>query len=97
MTFFCNTSQVPTNPKARSYDFYLDKIRDLGFEFDVLEAYCTDGDIRPPYRYQWLAKTKRRAGDDDPCEGFGASPLEALCDLHKNAKTWADYEPDEDL
>ena len=81
---FCNTSEAPRSTKARNEDFYLDHIRSFGYEFDNLEAFCTDGDIRPPYPYQWRATTKIIPGDDDPCEGLGARPLEALRELHKD-------------
>lgn len=83
---FCNTSEAPRNTKARNEVFYLDQIKTLGGEFDKLEAFCTDGDIRPPYPYQWIAKAKVIKGDDDACEGVGSRPLEALRELHKSVK-----------
>ena len=67
MSYFCNTSEAPRNSKSRNEVFYLDKIKELGCEFEKLEAFCTDGDIRPPYPYQWRATTKIIKGDDDPC------------------------------
>ena len=90
---FDNTSESMKGrtTKARNVTFYLDKIREKGFEFDKLEAICTDGDIRPPYPYQWRATTKIPVGWDDPCEGVGESPLEALRELWKEVK--ADYKP----
>lgn len=92
----CNTSEAPRKGKARSFTFYLDKIREMELEFDKLEAICTDGDIKPPYPYQWIAKTKIRHGDDDPFEGVGSSPLEALHDLWKSAKKWLNTASDEE-
>lgn len=90
----CNTSEAPRKGKARSFTFYLDKIKELGLEFDKLQAICTDGDFKPPYPYQWIAYTKRREGEDDPYEGVGASPLEALTALHKyiNEAKWEENE-----
>lgn len=85
-TFICNTSEAPRIGKARSFTFYLDKIRELGWEFDKLEAVCTDEDIRPPYPYQWRATTKIHPGEDDPCEGIAGSPLEAVNLLWKCVK-----------
>ena len=85
---FCNTSEAPRKTKSHSYTFYLDKIKelDIGREFAELKAYCTDGDIRPPYPYQWIATSTMLVGDDDPYEGIGESPLEALRNLYKSMK-----------
>ena len=77
------SSREERSSKARNCTYYLDRIQDFGFEFDKLEAYCTDGDIRPPYPYQWLATTKIKEGDDDAIEGIGESPLEAIRNLKK--------------
>lgn len=84
----CNTSEAPRNSKARNEIFYLDKIRELGLEFDRLEAFCTDGDIRPPYPYQWRATTKIVPGDDDPYEGLAGTPIQALRALYKEARAY---------
>lgn len=84
--FFCNTSEAPRKSKARDFTFYLDKLKELGLEFDKLEAFCTDGDIRPPYPYQWRATTKVRQGEDDPFEGIDKSPLKAIHNLWFQAK-----------
>lgn len=86
MNHICITSSARRNPKARNEIFYLDRIRELGFEFDRIEAFCTDGDIRPPYPYQWIAYVKVRKGDDDACEGIGEKPLESLKNLYKSVK-----------
>lgn len=94
MNHICITSEAPRNPKARNEVFYLDRIRELGGEFDKLQAFCTDGDIRPPYPYQWLATAKIIEGDDDPCEGIGERPLEALRELYKSVKSRALLESD---
>lgn len=97
-TIICNTSESPRSARSHSYEFYLDRIRELGGEFEKLEAFCTDGDIRPPFPYQWRATTKIIQGDDDLCEGLGSSPLEALRELHKDFKARMNYVPDgEDL
>ena len=82
--FFCNTGVKPRSPKSHSFDSYLDKIKKLGFEFDVLRAYSTAGDIRPPYPYQWQATTKPISGYDDVPEGLGGTPFEAIKDLCKD-------------
>ncbi len=82
----CNTSEAPRKGKARDLTFYLDRIKEEGLEFSKLEAFCTDGDIRPPYPYQWVATAKIRAGEDDPIEGVGKSPIEAVRNLYKNIK-----------
>lgn len=74
--------------KQRSYTFYLDSIKtlDMGREFKMLETFCTDGDIRPPYPYQWRAISTQVVGDDDPFEGIGENPLEALRELYAQMK-----------
>lgn len=92
----CNTSEAPRKSKAHDLTFYLDSIRKLGREFDHLEAYCTDGDIRPPYPYQWRAVAKMVPGDDDPFEGVGATPLEALRALYKDVKYCEEHRCDEE-
>ena len=84
----CNTSEAPRKAKARDITFFMDKIREMEFEFDKLEAYCTDGDIKPPYPYQWRATTKIKHGDDDPFEGIGGSPFEAISELYRQVKYW---------
>jgi len=88
MNHICNTSEAPRNSKQRNLTFYLDRIKelDVGREFATFEAFCTDGDIRPPYPYQWLAKSTLIPGDDDPFEGTGATPLEAVRNLYKEMK-----------
>jgi hypothetical protein len=90
----CNISEAPRNSKQRNLTFYLDAIKKLpidGHEFATFEAQCTDGDIRPPYPYQWIAKSTMIPGDDDPFEGIGATPLEALRDLHKEMRYAAEH------
>lgn len=84
----CNTSESERNTKSRNVTFYLDKIKelDIGREFDCLKVYCTDGDIRPPYPYQWHAVSTTILGDDEPFEGIGDSPLSALRSLYKAMK-----------
>lgn len=91
---FCNTSESlrGRSGKSRNEVFYLDKIKDLGCEFDKLEVICTDGDIRPPYPYQWIATAKIIEGDDDKCEGFGGTPIEALRELTLDVKNRMSYE-----
>jgi len=88
--FFCNTSSsVKGRSKgSRGVIFWLDKIKELncGSDFDKLEAFCTDGDFRPPYPYQWRATSTLIAGEDDPSEGLGGNPLEALRNLYYNMK-----------
>lgn len=92
--FVCNTSEAPRKKGDRGVTFYLDKIKDLGIdrEFATLEAFCTDGDIRPPYPYQWIAKSTMIPGDDDPWEGIGGTPLEAIKDLYSNMKDGAKHD-----
>lgn len=86
-TTICNTSEAPRKGKARDITFYLDQIRQkYEVEFDKLEATCTDGDIKPPYPYQWRATTKIRPGEDDPFEGLGGTPFEAIKELWKHVK-----------
>lgn len=82
------------NPKARNIDYYLEII---GIErFWTLEVYSTAGDIRPPYPYQWRAVSIPFG--DDPCEGIGRTPLEAMRALAKDIKNLeqADIENDDD-
>lgn len=85
---FCSPSSSNRNTKSRSFTFYLDAIKalDMGRECQAIEVYCTDGDIRPPYPYQWRAISTMIQGDDDPFEGIGGSPLEALRNLYKEMK-----------
>ena len=52
--------------------------------FDCIKAFTTEGDIRPPFAYQWIAYAKVIEGDDDPFEGYGKTPHEAIKDLYKN-------------
>jgi hypothetical protein len=92
--FFDNLSEAPRKSKSRGFTFYLDKLKELGLEFDKLEAVCTDGDIRPPYPYQWRATTKVRAGEDDPFEGIAGEPLEALHNLWYQAKEFIKNPPE---
>lgn len=94
----CNTSEAPRNGKARNYTWYLDRIKelDMGREFAKLEVYCTDGDIKPPYPYQWRATSTLIPGDDDPFEGLGGSPLEALRNLYKDMKEFKYHPPEWD-
>ena len=97
--FFDNTSTAECNPKQHSYAYYLDKIKELGLdrEFAKLEAHCTDGDIRPKYPYQWVARSTTIPGDDDPFEGIGSSPLEASKKLYEEMKEFLEnYDPEED-
>jgi len=95
---FCNTSTSlkGRNNKARNFIFYLDKIKELemNVEFSKLEAFCTDGDIRPPYPYQWRATSTLSAGDDDPFEGLGENPLEALKNLYFQMKEFKKNPPE---
>lgn len=93
-SFVCSTSssREERSTKSRSFTFYLDRLQDLGVEFGKLEAWCTDGDIRPPYPYQWMASTKIRDGEDDPYEAIGGSPLEALRELYKQVKKMESHE-----
>lgn len=83
-----STSLKTRGGKGRSATFYLDAIKELGMEreFAKLEAFCTDGDIRPPFPYQWRATSTTLIGDDDPFEGFGETPLEALRNLYAQMK-----------
>jgi hypothetical protein len=84
--FFDNISEAPRKAKARDFTFYLDEIKKMGCEFEKLEAFCTDGDIRPPYPYQWRATTKYRVGEDDPHEGIGDTPIKAIYEMYKSVK-----------
>ena len=95
----CNTSTSlkGRSGKSRGSTFYLDAIKELNInrEFSKLEAFCTDGDIRPPYPYQWIATSTILVGDDDPFEGEGETPLEALRNLYYNMKHFEFIEEDE--
>lgn len=97
-THFDNLSEAPRNSKSHSYSYYLDAIKKLNMEreFSRLEAHCTDGDIRPPYPYQWRAISTQVPGDDDPWEGFGETPLEALRNLYLGMRdTYDNWEPED--
>lgn len=92
----CNTGVAEVSNKNRSIDWYLSKIEELDLEFSRLEAFSTAGDIRPPYPYQWRATTKVRAGEDDPFEGIGGTPFEAIKELYQAAKAgWDEYQDEE--
>lgn len=65
-------------------------------EFAKLEAFCTDGGIRPPYPYQWLATSTLLPGDDDPFEGIGETPLEAVRNLYAQMKHFKQNPPEDD-
>lgn len=93
-----STSLKGRSTKAHNYTFYLDAIKalDMGREFKMLEAICTDGDIRPPYPYQWRAISTLIPGDDDPFEGLGESPLEALRNLYADMKDFQQNPPQEE-
>lgn len=92
-----STSLKGRNTKSRSFTFYLDAIKALNFnrEFSKLEAFCTDGDIRPSYPYQWRATSTMVSGDDDPFEGIGEMPLEALKNLYFQMKEFVKNPPEE--
>ena len=79
--------------KSRNINFYLQEIENLDWvEFDCLRPYSTYGDWRPPYPYQWMATTRVRPGDDDPFEGVGGTPLEAVKDLYKSLMAAKEFE-----
>lgn len=95
MINICNTSEAPRKGKARNEVFYLDKICARGYELDKIDVFCTDGDIRPPYPYQWVAKAKIIPGDDDACEGVGERPLKALQALYASVVTLEQWRSDQ--
>lgn len=100
MTIFLDntaTSEKGRSTKNHSFTFYLDEIKKLGMsrEFKSLEAFCTDGGIHPPFPYQWVAKSTMISGDDDPFEGLGETPLDALRGLYQQMK-WFKENPPED-
>ena len=86
----CNLSESfnGRSQKSRGFTFYLDAIKGLEMdrEFKSLEAYCTDGDFRPLNPYQWRAISTMLEYDDDPFEGLGWTPLEAIRNLYKQIK-----------
>lgn len=86
--------RVPS--KARDLRFYLDRIVELGRKTERIEIYSTAGDILPPYPYQYRAVTNVIPGDDDPFEGVGGTPLEAVRELHKSVKAAAHADPEDD-
>lgn len=60
-----------------------------GIWFDKIEGYSCVGDYRSgAYNHpiQYCAKTNSRPGDDDPFEGVGWTPLEAIRNLLKVLK-----------
>lgn len=93
-----STSFKGRTTKARNLTFYLDKIKELemGREFTKLEAFCTDGDIKPPYPYWWRATSTMVVGDDDPFEGVGETPLQALRNLYAEMKVFKENPITED-
>lgn len=89
----CNTSEAPRSTRARDFIFYLDAIKALKLdrEFSKLEAICTDGSILPSFSYQWRATSTMIPGDDDPFEGLGGTPIEAIRALYKDMKYAVDH------
>ena len=76
------------NPRMRDINFYLEKIRLLGWvTFDCIKVYDTEGDITPPFPFQFQALCKPNEGDDDPWEGVGSTPLKAVKDLWQTLKS----------
>lgn len=67
------------NVKKGTIDHYLELIGD---DFYAIHVHSTAGDIRPPYPFQWIAYSKIFDGDDDPYEGFGGTPYEAVQNLY---------------
>lgn len=68
--------------KSQTIAWWLEKIERLGWiEFDNLKSYTTEG-AREEHPYQWIATTKVRPGDDDPFEGIGWSPYDAVRNLY---------------
>lgn len=74
--------------KRNTIDWYLEKIEELGWiEFDCIKVFCTFGSPRPPYAHQFIAYCKARSGiDDEPWDGVGGTPFEAVRDLYKSLK-----------
>ena len=95
--FFDNlsTSLKGRSLKARNFTFYLDRIKELEMEreFAKLEVFSTEGGFRPPYPYQWRATSTLLSGDDDPFEGLGEAPLEALRNLYLQMKEFKKNPP----
>ena len=94
-----NTSSVELKSTVRNCDFYLQKIKELNIDrqFESLKAICTDGDIKPTMKYQWIATSTRLVGDDDPFEATGNSPFEAIKNLYKEMRDFVEnynYEDD---
>jgi hypothetical protein len=60
-----------------------------GIMFDKIEGYSCVGDIRSNsqlHPIQYIATSTVRGGDDDPFEGVGWTPTEAVRNLLKNIK-----------
>ena len=96
--YFDNTSSWEAKQSIRNCDFYLEKIKKLNIdrEFESLKAICTDGDIRPTMKYQWVATSTMLIGDDDPFEGIGSSPFEAIKNLYKAMTNFVEnYNPED--
>jgi len=74
----------------RNYDLIYEIGETLeGVRFDHLEGYSCLGDYRSGadiHPIQYRALTNTRPGDDDPFEGIGWSPNEALSNLYKTLK-----------
>jgi hypothetical protein len=80
---FTGLKPLTRNLNHNSTDYYLER---LGEMFDCIEAYSTAGDIRPPYAFQYVAKSNLIIGDDDIYEGKGGTPHKAVKDLFNKVK-----------
>jgi len=93
----CNNERFTKNPKARDFTFYLDEIDEMGRKFEKLEAISTEGSPMAPFPYQWRAVSDRLEGEDDPYEGLGKTPIEAVINLYREIKhAIKNYNPEDE-
>jgi hypothetical protein len=80
-----------TPEKANNLDGYLEQ---LGDYFSHIQVVPTIGGIplRREYPFQWIAYSVTFQGFDDPFEGLGKSPLEAIRNLYNEIRSfdWED-------
>lgn len=70
----------------RDMIYEIDYKIDESIRFGKVEGYSTLGDVGAKGYIQYVATTELRDGEDDPFEGFGWTPKEAIQNLLKILK-----------
>lgn len=75
------TEEMRSTIKGSGIDYFLERLRVNGVVVSRMEIISTAGDIRPPYPFQFIAVAELRPGDEDPLDGLGGTPYEAVKNL----------------